>query len=31
MSQGRASFSMEFARYAEAPAHIAAAILKKTG
>jgi elongation factor G len=31
MSQGRASFSMEFARYAEAPAHIAAAILKKAG
>ncbi|WP_300655629.1 elongation factor G [Pseudomonas sp.] len=31
MSQGRASFSMEFARYAEAPAHIAAAILKKSG
>ncbi|MDP3814235.1 elongation factor G [Pseudomonas sp.] len=31
MSQGRASFSLEFARYAEAPANIAAAIVKKSG
>ncbi|MNN88766.1 Elongation factor G 1 [compost metagenome] len=31
MSQGRASFSMEFARYAEAPASIAEAIVKKAG
>ncbi|MDT4873485.1 Elongation factor G 1 [compost metagenome] len=31
MSQGRASFSMEFARYAEAPASIAEAIVKKSG
>jgi len=31
MSQGRASFSLEFARYAEAPASIAAAIVRKSG
>ncbi|BAN50103.1 elongation factor G [Metapseudomonas resinovorans] len=31
MSQGRASFSMEFARYADAPASIAEAIVKKSG
>ena len=31
MSQGRASFSMEFARYAEAPPSITAAIVRKTG
>ncbi|WP_137886772.1 elongation factor G [Pseudomonas sp. 2FE] len=31
MSQGRASFSMEFARYAEAPASIAEAIVRKSG
>ncbi|WP_342243262.1 elongation factor G [Pseudomonas sp. OTU5201] len=31
MSQGRASFSMEFARYAEVPASIAEAIVKKSG
>jgi elongation factor G len=31
MSQGRASFSMEFARYAEAPASIATAIVRKAG
>ncbi len=30
MSQGRASFSMEFARYAEAPPSIAAAIVRKS-
>ncbi|MNC66848.1 Elongation factor G 1 [compost metagenome] len=29
MTQGRASFSMEFTRYAEAPASIADAIVKK--
>ena len=31
MSQGRASYSMEFSRYAEAPANIAEAIIKKQG
>ncbi len=31
MSQGRASYSMEFSRYAEAPANIADAIVKKQG
>ncbi|MCF7203867.1 elongation factor G [Pseudomonas oligotrophica] len=31
MSQGRASYSMEFAKYAEAPANIADAIIKKQG
>ncbi|PAU83877.1 elongation factor G [Pseudomonas sp. WN033] len=31
MSQGRASYSMEFAKYAEAPANIAEAIIKKQG
>ena len=29
MSQGRASYSMEFTKYAEAPANIAEAIIKK--
>jgi elongation factor G len=29
MTQGRASYSMEFTRYAEAPASIADAIVKK--
>ncbi len=29
MSEGRATYTMEFARYAEAPAHIAQAIIKK--
>ena len=29
MSQGRASYSMEFSKYAEAPANIADAIVKK--
>jgi elongation factor G len=29
MSQGRASYSMEFAKYAEAPSNIAEAIIKK--
>ncbi|MEO1817071.1 elongation factor G [Pseudomonas sp.] len=31
MSQGRASYSMEFSRYAEAPMNIAEAIIKKQG
>jgi elongation factor G len=31
MSQGRASYSMEFAKYSEAPANIADAIIKKQG
>lgn len=31
MSQGRASYSMEFSKYAEAPANIAEAIVKKQG
>lgn len=31
MSQGRASYSMEFAKYSEAPANIAEAITKKQG
>ena len=31
MSQGRASYSMEFSRYAEAPTNIAEAIIKKQG
>ena len=31
LAQGRASFSMEFARYAEVPASIAEAIVKKSG
>ncbi|GAC1029534.1 elongation factor G [Pseudomonas sp. No.21] len=31
MSQGRASYSMEFSKYAEAPANIADAIVKKQG
>jgi elongation factor G len=31
MSQGRASYSMEFSKYAEAPANIAEAIIKKQG
>lgn len=31
MSQGRASFSMEFARYAEAPPSISATIVRKSG
>ncbi|WAN09236.1 elongation factor G [Stutzerimonas balearica] len=31
MSQGRASYSMEFLKYAEAPANIAEAIIKKQG
>jgi elongation factor G len=30
MSQGRASFSMEFTKYAEAPQNIAEAIIKKS-
>ncbi|MFD2835906.1 elongation factor G [Azotobacter vinelandii] len=30
MSQGRASYSMEFSKYAEAPANIAEAVVKKT-
>jgi elongation factor G len=30
MSQGRASFSMEFVKYAEAPQNIAEAIIKKS-
>lgn len=29
MSEGRATYTMEFARYAEAPAHVAQAIIKK--
>ena len=29
MSQGRASYSMEFSKYAEAPSNIAEAIIKK--
>ncbi|MNJ81931.1 Elongation factor G 1 [compost metagenome] len=31
MSQGRASYSMEFSKYSEAPANIAEAIVKKQG
>ncbi|WP_349572573.1 elongation factor G [Azotobacter salinestris] len=31
MSQGRASYSMEFSKYAEAPANIAEAVVKKQG
>ena len=31
MSQGRASYSMEFSKYAEAPMNIAEAIIKKQG
>ena len=31
MSQGRASYSMEFSKYAEAPTNIAEAIIKKQG
>ncbi len=31
MSQGRASYSMEFSKYSEAPANIADAIIKKQG
>ena len=31
MSQGRASYSMEFAKYAEAPSNIAEAIIKNNG
>jgi len=31
MTQGRASFSMEFTKYAEAPASISEAIIKKQG
>ena len=31
MTQGRASYSMEFTRYAEAPASIAEVIIKKQG
>jgi len=31
MSQGRASYSMEFSKYAEAPKNIAEAIIKKQG
>src|SRR5699024_2382090 len=31
MSQGRASYSMEFSKYAEAPASIAEAIVNKQG
>jgi len=31
MSQGRASYSMEFSRYAEAPSNIVDAIIKKQG
>jgi elongation factor G len=30
MSQGRATYTMEFAKYMEVPAHVAAAITKKT-
>jgi elongation factor G len=30
MSQGRASYSMEFCKYAQAPNNIAEAIIKKT-
>jgi elongation factor G len=29
-TQGRATYSMEFTKYAEAPAHIAAAVIKKS-
>jgi elongation factor G len=29
MSQGRATFTMEFAKYSEAPASVAEAIIKK--
>ncbi|MNJ68128.1 Elongation factor G 1 [compost metagenome] len=31
MTQGRASYTMEFTKYAEAPASIADAIIKKQG
>jgi elongation factor G len=31
MSQGRASYSMEFSKYSEAPKNIAEAIIKKQG
>ena len=31
MSQGRASYSMEFSKYSEAPMNIAEAIIKKQG
>ena len=31
MSQGRASYSMEFSKYSEAPTNIAEAIIKKQG
>jgi elongation factor G len=30
MSQGRATYTMEFSKYVEVPAHVAAAIVKKT-
>jgi elongation factor G len=29
MSQGRATFTMEFAKYMEVPNHVAEAVLKK--
>jgi len=29
MSQGRATFTMEFSKYVEVPAHIAESIIKK--
>ena len=31
MSQGRASYSMEFSKYAEAPSNIVEALVKKQG
>ena len=31
MTQGRASYTMEFTKYAEAPASISEAIIKKQG
>lgn len=31
MTQGRASYTMEFTKYAEAPASVADAIIKKQG
>jgi elongation factor G len=30
MTQGRATYSMEFAHYAEVPAHVASEIVSKT-
>jgi elongation factor G len=30
MSQGRATYTMEFSKYQEVPSHVAAAITKKT-